>query len=448
MSTQEIALDKLDGVVGHKSHRADAVTMLTCYVFLLMLIPAPLVVYALGSAGAPATILAVGLACWYLATRLSPARMPSTRRQPIRVAVVLFSCAIVASYISANRHSLSAIEQDGADVGVLLTAGWAGIALLAADGISHIERLNVLLRRVIIGATIMASIAMAQFFTGLNVAKYIAIPGLTTLTPYTALISRDALNRPAATALDPIELAAVLVMCLPIAIHQARFAPTGRRFRCWMQAAIIGGAVPLTLSRTAFTALAAVCLVVLPAWPKHTRRVAYIAGLAVAAAMFMVPSLLGTISTLFLQIGTDSSTTSRTSAFSLAGPFIAHDPWLGAGFDTFFPRTTFMTDDQYLSSLITTGVIGLVALLGLFVTGWFTARSARRAAADPQSRDLAQALAAAVAASAVSFASLDSFAFNIISGITFLTLGCTGALWRLTHTEPPIDSMGTSPRSL
>ena len=63
------------------------------------------------------------------------------------------------------------------------------------------------------------------------------------------------------------------------------------------------------------------------------------------------------------------------------------------------------------------------------------ARSARRASLDPRVRYLAQCLAAAVAACAVSFATLDAFSFSIISGLTFLILGCIGALWRLTRSE-------------
>jgi O-antigen ligase len=419
----------------------DAVTLLTWYVFLLMLIPSPLVLNTLGSAGSPATMLAAVFFFWYLVTRLTPSLTLSRGHQPIRIAGVLFGCGIVASYISVNRHSLSTLQQDGVDVGLILVAGWLGILFLASDGITSIERLTVLLRRIVTGATVMGTIAIAQFFTGLNVAAYVTIPGLTAQVPYSALASRDSLNRPSATALDPIELAAVLVVALPIAIHRARFAPPGRRFRRWLQVVVIGAAIPLTLSRTAFTALAAVALVLLPTWPRKDRWLAYVCGLFGAVAAAAVPSLLGTISSLFLQIGTDSSTLSRTSAFTLGGPFIGQNPWLGLGFNAFFPQTYFFTDDQYLNSLISTGAVGLVTLMALFVTGWLTVRSARRSIADPQTRDLAQTLAAAIAAVAVSFASLDSFSFPIISGMTFLVLGCIGALWRLTRESLPIPGL-------
>jgi O-antigen ligase len=221
-------------------------------------------------------------------------------------------------------------------------------------------------------------------------------------------------------------------MALPIAIHQARFATQNLRRRRWLQTALIGAGIPLALSRTGFTTLIAVCLVLLPSWPKRERRIAYVVGLGgVIACYFLVPGLLGTFRTLFTQTGSAS----RVSAFSQATPFIAQHPWLGQGVGTFLPQTYFFTDNQYLNSLISTGVIGLLALLALFATAWFTARSARHATDNPEARDLAQSLAASVIAAAVSFTTLDAFAFPIIAGLTFMLIGCIGATWRLVREE-------------
>jgi O-antigen ligase len=421
--------------VAERTHRGiDAVTLLTCYLFLLMIIPSPLVFHPLGSAGSPATMFAVVLFGYYLVSWLHPALAPARGQQPARVILLLFACSVVASYIAANRFLLSTTTQDGADVGMILVAGWLGVSLLAADSIDQLGRLKKLLGRIIMGATAMSVLAIAQFATGLNAAAYISIPGLSSQVPFVDLLSRDQLNRPSATALDPIELAAVLAVCVPIALNRARFAPPGARFRRWIQVALILVALPLTLSRTGFTALLAVAIVLLPTWPRRDRWFGGVALVGGAVALYAAkPGLLGTFANLFSSIGSDTSSTSRTGAFAESAPFIKAHPWLGMGFNTFFPQTYFFTDDQYLHQLIETGVIGLTALVVLFLGGWFIARSARRATADPEARDLAQCLAAGIAASAVSFATLDAFSFNIISGITFVVIGCTGALWRLTR---------------
>jgi polysaccharide biosynthesis protein PslJ len=114
-------------------------------------------------------------------------------------------------------------------------------------------------------------------------------------------------------------------------------------------------------------------------------------------------------------------------------PYITAHPWLGQGFQTFFPQTYFFVDNQYLTSLLETGVFGLLALVACFATGWFTARSARAAATDSRTRDLGQCLAASVAAAAVCFASFDALTFSIAPGLFFLLLGCVGAAWRLAR---------------
>jgi polysaccharide biosynthesis protein PslJ len=433
-----------------KRRRVDAMTLLTWYTFLLMIIPSPLEFAPLGGSGSPATIFAAVLFCWYLVTWLHPALAPGRGFQPLRRAAIGFGCAIIATYVSVNRHPLAALELNGADRGLILTFGWLGVLLLAADGIDSMDRLNTLIRRIVLGATAMATLAAIQFFTGLNAVKYVVIPGLTSQQPLNDLAIRGSLYRPSATAIDPIELAAVLAVCLPLAVHQARFAPRQLRLRRWTQVALIGMALPMTVSRTAIVATLTVALVVIPTWPRRERWLACLAGAIAAVAMWAaIPGLAGTFASLFSEVGSDASSNSRTGAFSAAGPFVAEHPWLGRGFGTFLPQTYFFTDDQYLHSLIETGVIGLLALLALFATGWFTARSARRASTDPQIRDLAQSLAAGVAASAAAFATLDAFSFMIISGLTFMLLGCVGALWRLTYAhESRPSAAGDRPSSI
>ena len=319
--------------------------------------------------------------------------------------------------------------------------------LVAADGIPSMERLKTLLSRIVLGASAMSVLAISQFVTGLDAAKYIQIPGLTAQTPFTDLLTRNQLNRPSATAIDPIELACVLAICLPIAVHRARFAPPGKRLRRWLQVTLIGVALPMTVSRTGVIALIVASLVILPTWPKRDRRIAYLAGLVALAGMYAtIPGLLGEFRSLFGQVGSDTSSTSRTGAFSSAIPFIQQHPWLGRGFGTFLPATYFFTDDQYLLSLIEIGFIGLLALLGLFVTAWMCARNGRRLSTDPETRQLGQILAATVAVPAVAFATFDAFSFAMAASLTFLMIGCVGAYWRLATTQPAVTP-GSSPGS-
>jgi len=421
---------------GEPARRTAAVTLLTIYVALLMGIPSRLVVGPLGGAGSVAGLFAILLLFWYLIAWQHPLLPLDTERQPVRVAAILFACATVAAYVSANRVPMAVLEENGADRGLITMAGWMGVVLLAADGIDRAERLATLLRRVVIGATLMAVVGITEFFTGLNFAQYFVIPGLSVHTQIDGLSSVAGLARATATASQPLEFAAVLAMTLPLAIHQARFAPPALRIRRWLQVGLIAAAMPMTVSRSAILALAVIAIVLLPTWVKRFRQRAYWAVLgALVATWLVMPNILGSFGDLASHLGTDSSITSRTAAYSSVLPFIAAHPWFGQGFQTFFPETYFFIDDQYLTSIIETGFVGALSLLGLFVTGWFVARSARRTTRDRRTRDLLQCLAASVAVSAFSFMTFDALSFAIAPGLTFLVLGCTGAAWRLTRSQ-------------
>ena len=214
---------------------------------LLLAIPQRLVLAPVGAVGGPATLFA-GLLLIYLAAWLHPWFTVDHGRQPLRLAAVLFMCAMLTSYIVANSRALSTLALNGADRDVIFLFGWIGVLLLAADGIDNIDRLKTLIRRIVFLVTAMAALGITQFFTGLNAAQYIKVPGLASIVPFTDLAGqRGGLNRPSATALHPIELGALLAMTLPLAIHQARFAPPGMRFRRWLQVAFIAAASTMTL---------------------------------------------------------------------------------------------------------------------------------------------------------------------------------------------------------
>ena len=420
-----------------KARRRDSVTLLTIFLFFLIAIPSRLVFAPLGGAGSPSTIVGLVFFVWYLLNWLHPSSTIDRGQQPMRRAAILFFSVILASYVSATRHALNVTELNGVDRGLVQIFAWLGILLLAADGIDSIDRLKTLFRRLVFGATAMAVLGIVQFFAGLNAAQYIVIPGLSSLMPYTDIQERDAFHRPSATAIHPIEFGFVLSVILPIAIHQARYAPPGLRLRRWTQVGLMALTLPMTVSRSAILGLAVILIVILPIWPRRDRWVAYVVTIFGIGVLFVtVHGLLGTIRNLFLAVGSDTSTTSRTVAFAHAAPLVAAHPWFGQGFGSFLPLTYFYTDNQYLNSLIEVGFVGLAALLVLFGTGWVLARSARRATADSELRHLAQCLAASVAVMAVTYATFDALYFPMAAAVTFLVLGCVGAFWRLTRRDP------------
>lgn len=425
-----------------QSKPRDIVSLVTLYVVFLMAIPSRYTFAPLGGAGAPSTVLGAIFLVVYLLRWVHPASPIGGVRQPLRVAALGIFCAFVASYVAANLHKMEPLEQNGADRGIILICGWVGILLLTADGVRSMERLDALLRRIVFGASAMAVLGITQFFTGLDIAKYIVIPGLVANQPYDDIAMRGSFNRPSATAIHPIEFGYVLAVVLPIAIHRARFAPQNQRFKRWLQVVLISVTLPMTVSRSAILGFVIVMAVILPIWPARDRwRALGVIVIGVLGIQVLIPGLLRDLNDLFFAIGTDSSTTSRTDALSNAMPLIGQHPWFGEGFGTFMPSVFFYTDDQYLNSAIELGLVGVAAIVVLFITGWWSARDVRRRSADPEIRHLGQCMAASCAAMLIIYGTFDALYFPMAAGITFLMLGCLSALWRLTR-----ESGGAPPR--
>ncbi|HKE99804.1 MAG TPA: O-antigen ligase family protein [Actinomycetes bacterium] len=416
-----------------KAERArDGVGLITAYLCLLIAVPSRLVFKPLGAGGTPAALVALfGLVAWIGAWMVPSRGVPHARHQPVRWGLAMFSIAVLASYLAGVTQFLPAGELRSADRGLIALAAWSGIVLMVADGIDSRERLELVLRRFVIAAAILAAIGILQFLTGFDITKLLKIPGLSENQPLALINQRSSFRRVAGTASHPIEFGVVLAMALPVALHCAFTAVQGRLWR-WVAVALIGAAIPMSLSRSAILGLLAAALVLLPTWsPRRLAGAALLLPVFAVAMKGVAPGLLGTIKSLFTGLQSDPSFQGRTEDYAVVGKFISQAPVFGRGFGTFNPGDYVLLDNQYLGTLIETGMVGLITLLLLFLIGIFTARGARRRSNDPDFRDLGQSLAASVMVAMVSFVTFDAFAFPMATGTTFLVIGLAGAAWRV-----------------
>ncbi len=189
----------------------------------------------------------------------------------------------------------------------------------------------------------------------------------------------------------------------------------------------------MSVSRSAILTIVVVALFIIPSWDRRRRLATLkVMPLFLVGVRLMIPGLLGTITSLFTNISSDPSTTGRTEDYAAAAKYIALHPLFGRGFRTFIPSMYRFLDNQYLMTIVDAGLIGLVLLLLTFLIGIFTARGARRRNDDPIRKDLAQGIAAAIAAAMVSFATFDALSFPMCGGLLFLLIGLAGAMWRLS----------------
>jgi O-antigen ligase len=202
--------------------------------------------------------------------------------------------------------------------------------------------------------------------------------------------------------------------------------------------AIIAVAVPTAISRTGTVGIVIAILIVAVDWSWRRRaNMAALAILVATAVAVAVPRLLGTLRGLVESLfGRNSaSINGRTSDYTNVKPYLHGHLLLGRGQGTFQVGQYFTLDNQYLNELLAAGIIGVAAVLGLYLTIMALSRGARKRGRDVVDRSLGQALTASGAVLAFSAATFDLFGFTQALGLTFLLLGVSGAFWRLTWYE-------------
>jgi len=409
----------------------DATAALTAYLVLLFGIPSALVFGPLGGSGTPANMFGLGLLLWWLLAKLGSGLGVDRTRQPVRIALLALLLPVLASLVTFYFAPFTGLEASGVYRGLVYLAALFGVCLVAADGIPTIERAHVLMHRIVHGAAAVAAVGAIEFLIGWRPAMTLAIPGLTRLGVVVEQ-GRSSFVRVQSTTLHPIELSALLGLMLPIAVHYALVSKGKRRRIAWLEVALIGGVLPLALSRTGVVAAVVGMTVVAFGWTWKMRgRALLITLVGLAGLRVAVPGLIGSLFALFSHITQDSSTTVRQARYEIAGHHFLLHPWFGRGFNTLFPATQQVFDNAYLYVATEQGAFGVAGTLLFFLMTIFIARGIRLRATDEETRGLGQALTGSFAAMAVMFATADMMSFTMAIGLLFLLVGVAGAFWRL-----------------
>lgn len=423
------ALSPLDAL---DDYRFDAASVVTIFIVLRYGIPSTLVYHPLGAAGTPAGIFSLlMLAAWFIG-RLVPWMGLERGYQPIRVGLTVLVMASLVSYLRGVSGPLDAIQWRGVDRALLNLAGWAGVALVTADGIDTRERLDAVIRRIVVLGSFVAMVGMLQFWTGFDLAARIRIPGLSLAAEGGFIGERSIFRRVAGTAAHPIEFGVVMATLLPLAIYVALESPGKRPKLDYVRLCMIAMVIPMTVSRSAILALATGFLCLLFGWRDARRRSALMwAGIGTVAMRLLVPGLIGTIRSLFANLSNDPSISGRTDDYALIGQLVDDNFWIGIGYGTYTVDLFPTLDNQFLLIFIETGYVGVMAtILTLLIFG-FTARGARRLAIDQRDRELGQVLFASILAMSLTLLTYDGLTFPMAGGTLFLLAGLAGAHWRL-----------------
>jgi O-antigen ligase len=435
--------------------RADGATLVVVYVVALLVIPARLVL-AIPMTLPPALVVALGLGLAWLATQMVNTLGMGKGRNAVRFAVTLFLAAHLLTYGIATRRYLPIDELTVADSSLIRILATVSVAIFLCDAIATQDRLDRVLK-VVLGCTaVVAAVGLLQFGLGVDLPSYVSLPGLRVQdTGYAAFESRSIFRRPTGTTNHPIEYGLVCAIAVPLGAHyvfKARDAgvPAGR---WWVCLALVGLGAMTALSRTAILGLVVSGIVMVVTLPKRRKAsIVTVGGGFFLLASLVVPGMFGTLRGMFTNLGDDPSVKARTADYADVSTVIDQHPLMGRGFGTYLPSKFAILDNQYLTTIIENGYVGLVVLITMLLTGLYAAIRARSLTQDEGLRGIGGCLIAAVLVCAIGAATFDLFAFGIATGMLFVVMGMSGALLRVARAEKKAlddalraQSSGTSP---
>lgn len=428
-----------DGVTPSVIEFRDATAWVSLTIFAMYFFPARLIFPPLTTLGRPGTMVGLLLFVWWVLTRVHP-NLVTRGQQPMRWALAIYFATLAASYIAGQARGLDPLEANSADRTVLLAFAAGGIMLAACDGVLTRERIDTVLRWLCYGTAVMALFALTQFALRKDFTTYLKFPPL--LQFQRDLVGFDergggGLVRVAGTAGHYIEFSVLMVVGLVVAIHYARFAATRRDRQIFTGIAmVVAGVIPISLSRTGILALGAAILLLILVWPLRTTFNVLVVGMFLTAIIQVgKPGLLGALRSLLFAGESDPSVQGRLEDYDYVAPFIKERPWFGRGVGTWLPELYQLLDNQWLGTMVTTGIVGVTGLALLFLTGIFVAARVRRFAKTDSDRDLAAVLAVAIGVMGVTAFTFDALYFSTYLFTMHLLLGLAGAMWRVTRAQ-------------
>jgi len=306
--------------------------------------------------------------------------------------------------------------------------------------------IDFLLKVLVGGGTVVGVFALIERRTDYNVFNH-----LRTVAPFLKFqgaIGAEGLERGGTrlrvygSAEHPIALGAVFVLLIPLAIYLAR--RTERR-RWWAASLVLSLGAFATVSRTAVIMLAVVVLVFLRLRPRATKRFWPLIVPALAAVHLAMPGTLGSLRAAFFPSGGLIAQQSNVVAgnelrsngrLADIGPSLhelAPHPIFGEGYGTRIVgfdekyNNAAILDDQWLGTLLETGIVGFFAWLWIFCR--CVRRLSRAAREDDSARGwLYTGLAASIAAFGIGMATYDAFSFTQIAFVFFILFALAGVL--------------------
>jgi hypothetical protein len=362
------------------------------------------------------------------------------RRTGFEGPLFLIVASAFASVV-ANPGRVAATSTD-VNKALMFLLSYMLVLYLLASTIRRLDTIDFLAKTLVAGGAVVSFFAVVEARTGFNVFNHLSkvMPFLRDTGDVGGYqkVGTDK-TRVFASAQHPIALSAALVVLLPLALYLARRYGQRRWHAC---ALIFALAVASTISRTGIVMLVVVAIVFLCLRPREARRFWPALLLAPLAIHFVLPGTLGAIKQSFMPSGGlvaeqhASANSSGSGRLADLGPGLRlwrEQPLLGQGYGTQVVNLQAagieanIFDDQWLGTLVGTGLLGFSGWLWLFVRS--VRRFGREAKRDDSERGwLLAAITAGIAAFAVGMLTLDAFAFIQVTFLLFILLAIGSSL--------------------
>lgn len=391
-------------------------------------------------------LVAVVAAAWLSSLLIDP--RVRVRRSGFEGPLVLFACGLVGSVL-ANPGRVRAVEPDVVK-GLMFFASFLLLFYLIVSVGRSLGRLDRLVQITLVGGAFVAVFAVIESRTGFNLFdRFSGVVPLMELNEAPDIKGRGGRLRVYASSQHPIALGAAFVMLIPLAIYLVR--QSGRR-RWWLVAGLLALGALATVSRTSILMLIVVGLVFLWLRPRETRRLWPALLPVLLLVHFALPGTIGSLKSSFFPpgglIAEQKTNAGQRGSGRIAdlGPSLreySRSPLFGQGFGTRVVdaerQNAAILDNQWLGTLLETGLVGVIGLGWLFVR--VVRRLGRSAKKDPSEDGwLFAALAAGIAAYAVGMFTYDAFAFIQVTFLLFILLAFAAVSLR-AHGEkfPPSE---------
>jgi len=249
--------------------------------------------------------------------------------------------------------------------------------------------------------------------------------------------------------IHPLAPAMMMACTMPFALVSMYESSDLRRKILWGAAAgVMLAAALATQRKTSIVAPVAAIVVLLAYRPRMMRQlIPGMIGLFLLAHVF-TPGALGGVGTQLLpqnMFGV-ASTVDRQSDYAAIEPDVVNRPLLGRGYETYDQKKYRILDNQFLTTIIGTGVIGILSYISIFLAIFLIAHRVARNGKDDRVGP-ALAISAATLAMLVGSGLLDILALPQLPYLICFFAGFAAVLSRELGTETAAQTARTARRT-